>query len=289
MKNQIKFADYYKHLPQDIKVLIDAELSTCEIDQDELVIKRTTGQPIEQKDVDDTEHTSIGYASTRNLDFSLDIVVPKGIITTVYAKNPLVFYNHFTGAPPIGKAVKVSKDEMGLRVKIQYAVEEYEEASTIYKLVKGGYIRQHSIGYVPLELVWNGQTGFDELNKALKKEYPEYKGDAERIITKTLLLEVSVVNMADNQFALIGSVKDLGAKDFEAMKRLGMSFDAEEKTEKDEKTIEIKHTHLPEKDEKTIEIKLIQEPNKIIHLVSLPQKRIELIQEATRRGQIVWN
>jgi hypothetical protein len=78
-------------------------------------------------------------------------------------------------------------------------------------------------------MVKKGDKGFAELNKSLKSEYPEYKGDANRIITKSLLLEVSVVNIACNQAAMIEEAKSLSEEDILSLKKYGFNLDEESK------------------------------------------------------------
>ena len=306
MKKEISFVDYYKYLNDEAKQAIDAELSTSEVNPEDMVIKRISGDVI--KETNDETYESTGYASTRVLDFSADVVVPEGINTSIFKKNPVIFYQHLTSHPPIGKATSIRKDDYGLKITIKYAVEENEEASTIYKLVKGEYIRQHSMGFIPLEALRKGQSGFAELNKELKRKYPEYKGDAERIITKSLLLEVSVVNIADNQSAEIMNVKSLNAQDLQVMKKYGVHI--EEIVDEKHEVIEPEVKEITEITDDSLEwhivepvtiidktITLIEEPKPMITVLEMPKpivkvdkytdKQIKLIKESTKKGKIV--
>jgi len=297
MKKEINFNDYYKYLDPELKKEIDSELSTCELEPNEMVIKRVSGNTIEEVEADSYEST--GYASMRTLDFSGDIVIPEGINLSIFKKNPIIFYQHLQSRPPIGKATKLRRDEMGLKVTVKYAVEEYAEAETIYKLVKGGYIKQHSIGFLPLEALRKGQSGFEELNKVLKKKYKEYKGDAERIITKSLLLEVSVVNIADNQDSTISDVKSLNTEDYDILKKYGINTEETTADNMAEVTVE-----LPEEIEVVEEFVEVKEIDTSIELVIdrtieevkeinkeitpiYTKKQIQEIKEMTRKGQLV--
>ena len=222
-KNKIVRLDkFLEHVDSATKLAIESHISTCEVEQEDLVIKRISSAETSIKDFDIEKDISEGYASTRTLDFSGDIVIPEGIVLDIFNANPVIFYQHRSSSMPIGKALRANIDDYGLKVKIKYAVDENPQANTIYKLVKGKYIRQHSIGFVPLALIRRGQAGFDELNKRLMSIYPEYEGNAERIITKTLLLEVSVVNIADNQDSIIEEVKTWEDGDLE-LKQLGIT------------------------------------------------------------------
>jgi len=284
MKKIIRLDKYLKHVDESVKQAIEAEISICEIPQDELVIKRVSTGTEFKADEEDS-HTSEGYASTRVIDFSGDIVVPSGIMLDIYKNNPLVLFNHFQSNLPIGKAIEVDTDDYGLKVKIQYAVEENPEAKTIYKLVKSGYIRQHSIGFVPLERVLKGSREFEEVNKRLMMEYPEYDGNAERIITKSLLLEISVVTIADNQSSMINEVKSW-ENGVESLKKLGIDTNVVEEVQ----TEEVQTDSEPSLEEK--ESSEVIETPKITRVERTPEIKIvspasREIKEATRKGIII--
>jgi HK97 family phage prohead protease len=307
IKKRIKFIDYYKYLSDDTKAVVDAELSTSEVTMEDLVVKRVSGSEI--KGFENDVFESSGYASTREIDFSGDLMVPEGISLEVFNKNPVIFYNHFTSNKPIGKALALYSDGYGLKCRIKYAVEEYEEAKTIYKLVKGGYINQHSIGFVPLQYVRRGDAGFDRVNAEMMEQYEEYQGNAKRIVTKALLLEVSIVNIADNQRSSIMDVKSLNTADYDTLKKYGLNIKEGERDESEaekekgtevtdgEETKELEETIQEQKSPKR-EVKLIGEVRKpSIEVIKLPEKvnkskiyskqEVKMIKEATRKGIII--
>jgi hypothetical protein len=255
MKKIIKLSDYLAHIDEATKTAIDAELSISEMLPEDLVIKRVALDNTTIEEFSEEEAVSGGYASTRTVDFSGDVVIPEGVNLDIFKLNPVIFYNHFSSNLPIGKATETFPDGFGVRIRIKYAVNESSEAETIYKLVKGGFIKQHSIGFLPLQTLKRGGDGFEQLNRELQDRYPEYDGSAARIITKSLLLEVSIVNIADNQASTIFEVKDFGAKDAENMKKFGLDLgEKDEKTdEKEPENTEI-DTKKDEKDEKEPEI-----------------------------------
>ena len=270
MKKKINLCDYIKYVDEDTKSLIK---EFVDVEDKELKVERVSG---EVKSVLDEEYTSEGYASTRILDFSGDIVIPSGVNLSVFKKNPIIFFNHLQSAFPVGKAIDVNVDDFGVNIKIKYAVEEYDVAKTLYKLVKGGYIKQHSMGFVPLKTLKKGTKAFNEMNTVLKMQYPEYEGNAERIITDALLLEVSVVNIADNQASTIFEVKDINIEELKVLKKIGINIEREE----------IKR-----------EVVLIEEPkiiNKEITFIKMLNKEnkpvevdIKLLREASKKGKLI--
>jgi len=247
MKKQIKnYEDYKKYINKDVAKILDEELSLSNLDQKDLAIKRAFSN-IEVKE----DGISVGYASTRQVDFSGDVVVPEGIDIRAFKINPVICYGHKILEPPIGKAESVRKDKDGLKIKIKFAKEEYDFANTIYKLVKGGYIRMHSIGYMPISGFVKGTKEFDQLNKELKKKWPEYKGDARRILTKIAVFEVSIVNLPDNNGAKVLDVKslDLNENEIKNLKNHGFEVEGDEDALASHSTSEVEEVEEAEQTE----------------------------------------
>jgi len=125
-------------------------------------------------------------ASKEVADRDREIVTVKGIDIKNYKKNPVVLWAHDRSQPPIGKAVKITKSKDELKIKVDFADEEtYPFASTIYKLLKGGYLNAVSIGFIP---------DYKAIEYDEKKEV--------RIFNKVELFELSVVPVPANQEAL---------------------------------------------------------------------------------------
>lgn len=84
--------------------------------------------------------------STPSLDYHGESVNLDGINVKEY--HGTVLYGHDYEGLPIGKAVKVWKDKASssLKARVQFAVEEYPFAKTVYDMIKGGYLTDVSIG-----------------------------------------------------------------------------------------------------------------------------------------------
>ena len=109
--------------------------------------------------IEATKTKDLGYGqvevivSTGSKDRHNEVINPDGIDLKSY--NGTVLYGHDYEGLPIGKATKVWKDKATktLRARMQFAVEEYPFAKTVYNLVKGGYLTDVSIGGIVKK--WN--------------------------------------------------------------------------------------------------------------------------------------
>jgi HK97 family phage prohead protease len=142
---------------------------------------------IEIKAVKDEDRVVEFIATKEVVDYDGDVVVVDGIDTTKILKgNKSFLWGHRQNDPPIGKILSLKKDGDILIGKAQMtSEEEYSFGFTIYKLIKGGYINNISIGFLP---DYDSIT-FKE-DRATKKQI--------RHINKSTLLEISAVNIGAN-------------------------------------------------------------------------------------------
>ena len=91
--------------------------------------------------------------STGSKDRHNEVINPDGIDLKNYSG--VVLYGHDYEGLPIGKTLKIWKDKATktLRAKMQFAVDEYPFAKTVYNLVKGGFLTDVSIGGIVKK--WN--------------------------------------------------------------------------------------------------------------------------------------
>lgn len=124
--------------------------------------------------------------TTSSVDRSNENIDTKGIDTRSYMDNPVVLYGHDYEGLPIGKTLKLTKQKGSqIKARFQLAVEEYPFASTIYEMIKGGYINAVSIGGVVKE--WS-----EDYRTILKMEMVEFSvvpvpANAEALITSRSL------------------------------------------------------------------------------------------------------
>jgi hypothetical protein len=84
-----------------------------------------------------------------------DIVKVDGIDLGNYKKNPVVLYGHDHYGLPIAKAVDMGVVNGKLEMTFEFAdAETYAFADTVYRLVKGGFLKGVSIGARVIEADW---------------------------------------------------------------------------------------------------------------------------------------
>jgi HK97 family phage prohead protease len=141
-----------------------------------------------------------------------DIVKVDGIDLSNYKKNSVVLYGHDHYGLPIAKAVDMGIVNGKLEMTFEFAdAETYAFADTVYRLVKGGFLKGVSIGARVIEADW-------------------IRDDDERIIgrkyNKLELLEVSVVAIPADSKALITAVKSGAVTEAEFEEYMSKSFEA---------------------------------------------------------------
>ena len=157
----------------------------------------------EIKVMEDEEMTVVAKISTTAIDADGDIVDPSGAILTRFLKNPVIHADHsYKVEDVIGKATELSVTQDGITAKIKFA-NVTQRARDCWELVKAGYVRANSIGFIVLKGVIRGTKEFDEYVKGVS-----YKVDAgcNRIITSFELLESSVVSIPANPLALMQAI-----------------------------------------------------------------------------------
>lgn len=164
-------------------------------------------------------------ASTLDIDRDRDIMNVKGIDYSNFMKNPVILFAHDMWDEPVGKAIDIKVEDDKLFVDIQFA--DTDKGKNIEKLVDGGYLNAVSVRFIPNEIYGIcGEKSVDYLEKDYPDLFVKIKDkikDAYNVITKSELLEVSVVPIPANQNALL-VMKSKGIKQF------GMFFNEEKKT-----------------------------------------------------------
>lgn len=116
------------------------------------VMRFTLTEPVE---VEGESRTLRWVFSDGSVDRMTDTIDPKGWELDRYKANPVILWAHDASAPPIGLAANVSSDGTKLAGDVTFAeADVYEFADTIFRLVKGKFIRAGSVGFLPLEWKW---------------------------------------------------------------------------------------------------------------------------------------
>ncbi len=151
-------------------------------------------------------------AASGKTDRTGDVVAIEGITLKNYKKNPIVLWAHDHSGLPVAKCVSMDTADGQLVMVFEFATsEEYAFADTVYKLIKGGYLKGVSIGAQVLAAEWLK----DSQDNIIGRKY-----------TALDLLEVSVVPIPADSKALITAVKSgaVACEEFEEC--LAKSFEA---------------------------------------------------------------
>jgi hypothetical protein len=149
------------------------------------------------------EKAVISYINTANIDRDSEVTLPEGGMMDDYKQNPVVMFGHDYKELPIGKCEGLKLDDKGWQAKTIYA--NTDRATEVYEYRRAGFPLAESIGFIPIESIGQGETGFDELAKELAKRGAFKRGDISsirRIHKKWAMLEYSDVPIPSNPAAL---------------------------------------------------------------------------------------
>lgn len=137
------------------------------------------------KTTDDDKQIIEFVASKEIVDYSDDLVKLAGLDLSKIKKNKSLLFSHQQGNLPVGKIQKLWIEGNELKGKAQLASEsEYPFAATVYKMVKGGYLNNMSISFVP---------DYSTMEQKKLKS-----GKMINIIHNATLIEISICNIGCN-------------------------------------------------------------------------------------------
>jgi HK97 family phage prohead protease len=106
--------------------------------------------------------------STGVVDRDKDTISPLGWDLKNFQKagGPVLFAHDYRSLP-VAKSVKVWVEDSQLKAVAQFATaEEYAFADTVYRMIKGGFLRAASVGFRPLKSTYNEEQGGYEISKS---------------------------------------------------------------------------------------------------------------------------
>lgn len=127
----------------------------------------------------------MGIASTENPDRDGEIILQNGWDLEDFKKNPVILASHNYGQFPIGKVTDIAIKDGKLLFTAIFS-ESTQLARDAYALIKEGILNAFSVGFIPRE--WQD---------------PEAGQNADSIISKASLLEISVVSVPANAEAIV--------------------------------------------------------------------------------------
>jgi uncharacterized protein len=142
---------------------------------------------LKTKSVDNENYTIEGKFSTGDIDRHGEVVDQKGWDLTDFLNNPVILFQHDGNQLPVAKCVSIGIDADGdLAGVIQFAVNEYDFAKTVFNMYANGFMRAFSCGFM------NTVYEYDSVNEIV-------------ILRKNSLYEVSCVSIPANAMALAKS------------------------------------------------------------------------------------
>ena len=208
---------------------------------------KSTNRSLQFKVVEDKERDNVlsFIGSNESPDRQGDVVVASGWDIENYKKNPVFLWGHDYGTLPVGKAINVFVDKAtkALMFDIEFAVNEYPFAETVYKLYKGGFLNAVSVGF-------------------MVKDF-HLDDDGIWYIDESELLELSAVTVPANPSALLAGMKK-GLFSDKEIKELNKHMDydvnankkiAESKETKDTEILGEEENDMPEQ-KVTVELDL---------------------------------
>jgi HK97 family phage prohead protease len=153
--------------------------------------------------------------STDSVDRDGEVMVPQGMNSKDFERNPVLLYQH-DSSQPIGRAISLKRGESSIEAEFEFAKrpDDYEGdwfPDYVRGLVAAEILKAVSIGFMPI-------TGGERI--ATKGDVERYGPEVRKVYSKWKLLEVSVVSVPANQDALITAVRK-GYVTGSAVKRFG--------------------------------------------------------------------
>lgn len=144
--------------------------------------------------------TFLATITTDSVDRDGEVVVPGGMNSRDYERNPVLLYEHDV-KQPIGKMLGMKRAERSIEAEFALAPRPDSHVGewfpdTVASLMEFGALNTMSIGFMGLEA-----------RPASKADSEKYGPEVRRVYGKWKLLEVSVVSVPANQDAIITAVR----------------------------------------------------------------------------------
>lgn len=191
------------------QILIDKLSNFINLTEDEKGKYLERKQYSEAIKLDETdESTFIAEITNTNVDEDGDIMFPQGIDLSSFITNSPLMWNHSysdstISSAPIGKVEQLQLVDNKIFAKVKMANGQTQFATELWNLVKGGYLKTVSIGFIATSALVKGTR---EFNNFLMEKGLEVSEECQRIITGFRIKELSLVPIPCNPDALIHAI-----------------------------------------------------------------------------------
>ena len=153
--------------------------------------------------------------TTDSVDRAGEVVIPAGMNSKDYERNPVLLYEQDT-LKPIGKMLKMKRGDRAIEAEFALAPRPEGHAGdwlpdTVAALLDFGALNTMSIGFLGTEARPASKADTERFGEGVRRVYGKWK-----------LLEVSVVSIPANQDAIITAVRK-GLVSAAAVKRFGVT------------------------------------------------------------------
>tara|TARA_R100000734_G_scaffold18527_1_gene15592 strand:- start:1576 stop:2253 length:678 start_codon:yes stop_codon:yes gene_type:complete len=143
----------------------------------------------------------VAKLTTNSVDRDGEVLIPQGMVSKDFEKNPVLFYNHEYDQP-IGKVTNLKRTEDSVMGTLTFAQRPKDYVgeffpSFVEALVRQGIVKGVSVGFVP------EPSGARSATKADRMKFGER---IKRVFNRWKLLEVSIAPLPANQDALVQAV-----------------------------------------------------------------------------------
>jgi HK97 family phage prohead protease len=143
----------------------------------------------------------IAKLTTDSVDRDGEVLIPQGMVSQDFEKNPVLFYNHEYDQP-VGKVTNLRRTKDAVFGTLSFAKRPDDYVgdffpSFVEALVRQGIVKGVSVGFVP------EPSGARSATKADRMKFGE---KIKRVFNRWKLLEVSIAPLPANQDALIQAV-----------------------------------------------------------------------------------
>ena len=206
MKTKLNLKKFLTHLSDEMQEGIDSCLKECEVDNPYLKRMGMVGDLTIYKG---EERIVLATISKVALDRDREVVMSSGMDISQYEKNPVILVNHNWSGIPVGQSLHTMTYPDRVRQKIQF--DSDEESLTIFNKYQSKSLRAFSVGFVPMEIAENGAALFNQYaDMVIQAGFMDIKDvdNTKRFITKSLLIENSVVTIPANTEAIAEAISD---------------------------------------------------------------------------------
>lgn len=143
----------------------------------------------------------VAKISTNSIDRDGEVLIPQGMNSNEYEKNPILFWNH-DYSQPVGNVTELKREDDAIYGTLSFAkrtdgVQGEFFPEVVESLVKQGVVKGVSVGFVP-------ESG--GVRNASSKDRDLFGTGVKRVYNRWKLLEVSVAPLPANQDALVEAV-----------------------------------------------------------------------------------